>query len=225
MTRKRKNFPRLLLALVLAAAPVARAQSSSLTGAQIRAFETLTGRAQDASPEVARARADVQAAKLDGTFWGATTATAGASVNLGGFDQVQPASTSLRLGLSVDLVKLARGNADGVRVALFQEQAARAKVRADVLAAFTGYLFAFQQAGNAALSLSARSGEVRVAEVRRGAGAATGGDVAAAQEKREAARLAVYRANLDLANAKQGLASLCGLSLSDLDRALSGAKP
>ena len=62
-------------------------------------------------------------------------------------------------------------------------------------------------------------------QARANAGTVTGVDVLKAAQERNRADAAVYDANLQLAVSKQQVSAVTGLTLSALDKLLSGAKP
>ena len=70
--------------------------------------------------------------------------------------------------------------------------------------------------------LEAKDAEQKQVQARAQVGAATGADVLRAADARGQAKLAVYRANLDLVNRKQELAAIVGVELKELNTILKG---
>jgi len=93
-------------------------------------------------------------------------------------------------------------------------------VRLKVLQAFAGYLYALESVGVSGDALEARSAELRALEAKAKVGAATNAEILGGAEKVSQAKLAVFKSNLDLAVAKQNLASSAGVSLSELGTVL-----
>lgn len=202
-----------------------------LTPQQVAVFDRLVGAAKrvDATFLQAQATDAQKRAELGplGAVSGNLSAGAGLSLsNRGGFDQVEP---SLRLAVSVDLPRLLAGATGANRAQLdaltASTSAAGRDLRVRVLQAYTAYLSAVRAAGVASDSLEVAAAALRQAQARATVGAATGVDVLKAAQGRNSADADVYDANLKLAVAKQQLASISGLTLVQLDRVLTGAKP
>lgn len=220
-----------LLALFLNSGGRAQGAPNILTPQQVAVFDRLVGEAKRTDPAFLGAQAtDAQKrAELGplGAVSGSLSAGAGLTLsNQGGFDQVAP---SVRLSVSVDLPKLIAGATGANRAQLealtASTSAAGRDLRVRVLQAYTAYLSAVRAAGVAADSLEVARAALAQAQARASAGAATGVDVLKAAQSKNSADAALYDSNLRLAVTKQQLASITGLTLSQLDAVLSGAKP
>ena len=223
----------LLLALFLNSGGRAQGAPNILTAQQVAAFEQLVGAAKKVDAAYLQSLATDAQKRAELSPVSAVTAnlSAGAGVGFdlttsGGFDQVRPA---VRLAVGVDLVKLATSatgaNAAQLTALTASTSAAGRDLRVRVLQAYTAYLSAVRAAGVAADSLEVGAAALRQAQARAAAGAATGVDVLKAAQARNSADANLYDANLRLAVAKQQLAAIAGLTLSQLDAVLSGAKP
>ncbi len=155
--------------------------------------------------------------------------SASSSLTLGsqsGFDQVAPA---FRLSAGVDLLKLGqavtKANAPQLAQMTNGTGAAARELRVRVLQAYTTYLSAVRAVGVASDALEVASAALGQQQARANAGTVTGVDVLKAAQERNRADAAVYDANLQLAVSKQQVSAVTGLTLSALDKLLSGAKP
>lgn len=222
----------LLLALLTGGAK-AQGAPNILTPAQVVVFDRLVLAAKKVDPTFLQSLATDAQKRAELSPLSAITAnvSAGAGVGFdlttsGGFDQVRPA---VRLAVGVDLVKLATSatgaNAPQLAALTASTSAAGRDLRVRVLQAYTAYLSAVRAAGVAADALEVAQAALRQAQARASAGAATGVDVLKAAQSKNQADANLYDANLRLAVAKQQLAAIAGLTLSQLDAVLSGAKP
>lgn len=224
-----------LFVLFLSLSPLASAQGQTvLTQYQVTVFETLMSRAKLVDPTFLQARAQEVKGRAENSAASAISASAGLSLSGGsvqlagvkGYDQVTPGS---RLNVSVDLGRLIAATSGANRAQLdaltASTSAAGRELRVRVLEAYTAYLSAIRQAGNAADVLTVAQASVRQQNARAQAGASTSVDVMKAMQEQNRADADLYDANLRLAVAKQRLASICGLNLGELDAILSGAKP
>ena len=220
-----------LLALFLNSGGRAQGAPNILTAQQVAAFEQLVGAAKKVDPAFLQSLATDAQKRAELSPVSAVTAnlSAGAGLTLssaGGFDQVAP---NVRLAVGVDLTKLIAGASGANRAQLealtASTSAAGRDLRVRVLQVYTAYLSAVRAAGVAADSLEVGAAALRQAQARAAAGAATGVDVLKAAQARNAADANLYDANLKLAVAKQQLSAVTGLTLSQLDAVLSGAKP
>lgn len=204
----------LWLALVLGLAWLADRAfgQTSLTPAQVAVYERLVNMSLDRDPEVLRAAAELARARAGAGPLGA----AGGSLSLslaGSYDQVNP---GYRLSLSLDLGKLLEDPVPELRARERALEAARANLRVRVLEAYLGYLYALEAARQASDALEARQAGLDAARARARVGAATAADVLAAAEGVSAARLALYRKNLDVALALERLAGRTGTPAREL---------
>ncbi|MGC8905692.1 TolC family protein, partial [Thermus sp.] len=140
------------------------------------------------------------------------SAEAGASL-AGEYGQVSP---GYRLSLSLNLAELFRDRGPALRALEAQAEAARREARARAAEAFFRWLAAREAARAAADGVEAREAELRALQARARVGAAAPHEVLAAAERLSQARLALYRANLDLALALENLARVVGLPLEAL---------
>ena len=193
---------------------------TALSSEQVSTFERLVKEAVTNDGPYLSALVDVETAKVASSPLSAVNASAGFSV-AGDFEQFQ--SPSYRLGLSVDLAKLfSSGNGAAQRSLDARVNAARGQVRVKVLNAYTAYLYGRQAVRGASDGLEAKDAEQKQVQARAQVGAATGADVLRAADARGQAKLAVYRANLDLVNRKQELAAIVGVELKELNAILKG---
>lgn len=206
---------------------------SVLTAAQVSAFDALVGAAKGVDPQYLKARADEAQKRGELSPLGAVSAgvSAGAGVNLGsqsGFDQVTPGyrlNASVNLDLKALTQSVRGANAAQIEALTNSTSAAARDLRVRVLQSYTGYLSAVRAAGVASDALELARASLGQAQARAQAGAATGVDVMRAAQQVNAAAAEVYDRNLSLAVSKQQLSAITGLTLSELDRALIGAKP
>lgn len=225
----------LIALLVLGLASQSRAQGSPnvLTAAQVTVFEKLVFEAKQVDPAFLQAIAQDGQKRAELSPLAAINATASANVgggvvlgSQGGFDQVTP---GYRLSASVDLAKLAAAATGGNKAQLTaltaSTNAAGRDLRVRVLQVYTAYLSAVRAAGVAADALEVAQAAARQQQARASAGAATGVDVLRAAQSQNNADATLYDANLRLAVAKQQLAAITGMTLSELDAVLNGAKP
>ena len=207
----------LFLAVVLTS-PI-KAQTA-LSSEQVSTFERLIKEAVTNDGSYLSALVDLETAKVASSPLSAVNASAGFSMT-GDFEQFQ--SPSYRLGLSVDLAKLFSGGNGAAQKSLeARVNAARGQVRVKVLSAYTGYLYQRQAVQGASDGLEAKDAEQKQMQAKAQVGAATGADVLRAADARGQAKLAVYRANLDLVNRKQELAAIVGVELKELNAILKG---
>ena len=178
---------------------LALAQAPGLTQAEARLLERLVEEALPRDPGYLKALADLEAARQALGILGAVSAQAGAAL-AGEYGQV---GLSYRLSLSLDLAELFRDRGPALRALEAQAEAQRREVRVRVAGAFFRWL-------------AAREAELKALQARARVGAATPAEVLAAAERLSQARLALYRANLDLALALEDLARTAGLSLDAL---------
>ncbi len=195
---------------------------TALTSQQISVFEKLVTEAISNDGAYLTALVDIETAKASSSPLAAVNATAGFDV-AGDFEQFK--TPSYRLGLSVDLAKLFSGGNGTVQKNLdARVNAARAQVRVKVLNSYTAYLYQRQAVQVASDGLETKDAEQKQVQAKAQVGAATGADVLRAADARGQAKLAVYRANLDLAVRKQELAAVVGLELKELNAALKGGE-
>jgi len=189
---------------------------TALTPEQVAVYERLVEESLKRDPGVLRALADLERARADAGFLGSLGG--GVSVSLAGsYDQVSP---GYRLSLSLDLAGLLRDPGPELAARERALEAARGEVRVRVLEAYLGYLYALEAARQASDGLEARMAELEAVRARARVGVATASDVLAAAERVSAARLALYRKNLDVALAFETLASRTGLEADALRAAL-----
>ena len=211
------RLPVLTLTAVLTLT-VAQAQAATfLTDKQTKDYGELVKIALERDPAVLTARAERQAADVDKSAWGAVNASAGFDLS-GDFEQFK--TPSYRLSMSLDLAALFKDNTAYFAALNAKTIQAGNAVRVRVLQAFAAYLYALENAAVAGDTLEARSAEIRVLEAKAKVGATTSADVLGGAEKVSQGRLAMFKANLDLAVAKQNLASSAGVSLSELGNVL-----
>ena len=204
-----------LLCLVLLSS--ARAQTA-LSLEQIGIFERLVREAVTNDGAYLSALVDLETAKVASSPLSAVSGTAGFSV-AGDFEQFQ--SPSYRLGVSVDLSKLFSSGSGTAQKSLdARVNAARAQVRVRVLSAYTAYLYGRQAVQVASDGLEAADAALKQVQAKAQVGAATGAEVLRAADARGQAKLAVYRANLDLVLRKQELAAGVGVELKELNSIL-----
>ena len=207
----------LFLAVVLTSPGKAQ---TALSSEQVSTFERLVREAVTNDGPYLSALVDLETAKVASSPLSAVNASAGFSVT-GDFEQFQ--SPSYRLGLSVDLARLfSSGNGAAQKSLEARVNAARGQVRVKVLSAYTGYLYQRQEVQGASDGLEAKDAEQKQMQAKAQVGAATGADVLRAADARGQAKLAVYRANLDLVNRKQELAAIVGVELKELNAILKG---
>lgn len=220
-----------LFAFALLFAPLAQAQGSPnvFTAAQIAAFDQLVSAAKQVDPAFLQAQASEAQKRAELSPLGAVSVSASSALTLGsagGFDQVAPA---FRLSAGVDIVKLTqsltKANAPQLALLTNSTSAAGRELRVRVLQTFAAYLSAVRAAGLTSDALEVAAAALNQQQARAAAGAATGVDVLRAAQNKSSADAGVYDANLRLAIAKQQLAAITGLTLADVDRLLSGAKP
>jgi len=193
---------------------------TALSSEQVSTFERLVKEAVTNDGPYLSALVDLETAKVASSPLSAVNASAGFSV-AGDFEQFQ--SPSYRLGLSVDLAKLfSSGNGAAQRSLDARVNAARGQVRVKVLNAYTAYLYQRQAVQVASDGLEAKDAEQKQVQAKAQVGAATGADVLRAADARGQAKLAVYRANLDLVNRKQELSAIVGVELKELNTILKG---
>jgi len=197
-----------LALLVLAAWLYGRAfGQTALTAEQVAVYERLVEESLRRDPGVLRALADLERARADAGFLGLLGG--GLSLGLAGsYDQVSP---GYRLSLSLDLAGLLRDRGPELAARERELEAARGEVRVRVLEAYLGYLYALEAARQASDGLEARRAELEATRARARVGAATASDVLTVAERVSAARLVLYRRNLDAALAFETLASRTGL--------------
>lgn len=220
-----------LLALLHAGGARAQGAPNILTGPQVAAFEGLVSAAKKVDPTFLQSLATDAQKRAELSPLGAVSAnlSAGAGLTLssaGGFDQVAP---TFRLGVGVDLTRLA-GSVTGANAAQLSAltastSAAGRELRVRVLQAFVSYLSAVRAAGVAADSVEVARATLAQAQARASVGASTGVDVLRAAQAKNAADADLYDVNLRLAVAKQQLSAITGLTLAGLDAVLVGAKP
>ncbi|AEV17308.1 hypothetical protein TCCBUS3UF1_p110 (plasmid) [Thermus sp. CCB_US3_UF1] len=191
---------------------MALAQAPGLTPAEVRLLDRLVEEALPRDPGYLRALADLEAARQTLGILGALSAEAGAAL-AGEYGQVAPA---YRLSLSLNLAEVFRDRSPALRALEAQAEAAKREARVRVAGAFFRYLAAREAARTAADGVEAREAELKALQARARVGAATPAEVLSAAERLSQARLALYRANLDLALAQEELARAVGLSLEAL---------
>lgn len=199
-------FRALLFALLLPAL------AQGLTEGQARLLDRLAEEALKADPAYLQALADLEAARASLGILGALSAEAGAAL-AGEYGQVAP---SYRLALSLNLAELFRDRGPALRALEARAEAARREARVRVAEAFFRWLAAREAARTAADGVEAREAELKALQARARVGAAAPHEVLAAAERLSQARLALYRANLDLALALEDLARAVGLPLDAL---------
>jgi outer membrane protein TolC len=199
---------RSLAALLL----LAWALAQGLTPREVQVLERLVAEALPRDPAYLRALADLEAARSSLGLLGALSAEAGASLS-GDYGQVSP---SYRLSVSLNLAELFRDKGPALRALEAQAEDAARAVRLRVAEAFFRWLAAREAARAAADGVEAREAELKAVQARARVGGATPAEVLAAAERLSQARLALYRANLDLALALEGLARAVGLPLEAL---------
>ncbi len=123
---------------------------------------------------------------------------------------------SYRLALSLNLADLFRDRGPALRALEARAEAARREARVRVAQAYFRWLSAREAARTAADGVEAREAELKALQARARVGAAAPHEVLAAAERLSQARLALYRANLDLALALEDLARAVGLPLEAL---------
>jgi len=202
-----------VVSLILAQAQAATA----LTDKQTKDYGELVKIALERDPAVLTARANRQAADVDKSALGAVNASAGFDL-AGDFEQIK--TPSYRLSMSVDLASLFKDNTPYFAALNAQTIQAGNAVRVRVLQAYAAYLYALENAAVAGDALEARSAEMRTLEAKAKVGAATNAEVLGGAERVSQGRLAIFKANLDLAVSKQNLASSAGVSLSELGNVL-----
>jgi len=202
-----------VVSLILAQAQAATA----LTDKQTKDYGELVKIALERDPAVLTARANRQAADVDKSALGAVNASAGFDL-AGDFEQIK--TPSYRLSMSVDLAALFKDNTTYFAALNAQTIQAGNAVRVRVLQAYAAYLYALENAAVAGDALEARSAEMRTLEAKAKVGAATNAEVLGGAERVSQWRLAIFKANLDLAVSKQNLASSAGVSLSELGNVL-----
>ena len=195
---------------LLLALPLALAQG--LTPREARVLDRLAEEALKQDPGYLQALADLEAFRAGLGVLGAVRAEAGAAL-AGEYGQVSP---TYRLALSLDLAGLLRDRGPALRALEARVDAARREVRARVAAAYFRYLVALEAARAAADGVEAREAELRALQARARVGAVPPHEVLAGAERLSQARLALYRANLDLALAQEELARVVGLPLEAL---------
>ena len=209
---------RLPLLTLTALALVTQAQAATaLTEKQTKDYGELVKLALERDPAVLTARAERQAADVDKSALGAVNASAGFDL-AGDFEQFK--TPSYRLSMSVDLAALFKDNTAYFAALNAKTIQAGNAVRVRVLQAFTGYLYALENAAVAGDTLEARSAEMRTLEAKAKVGAATNAEVLGGAERVSLGKLALFKANLDLAVSKQNLASSAGVSMSELGNVL-----
>ncbi|BDG22778.1 TolC family protein [Thermus thermophilus] len=199
-------------ALLFALALLLPALAQGLTEGQARLLDRLAEEALKADPAYLQALADLEAARASLGILGALSAEAGASL-AGEYGQVAP---SYRLALSLNLAELFRDRGPALRALEARAEAARREARVRVAEAFFRWLAAREAARAAADGVEAREAELKALQARARVGAAAPHEVLAAAERLSQARLALYRANLDLALALEDLARAVGLPLDAL---------
>ncbi|WP_038059362.1 TolC family protein [Thermus amyloliquefaciens] len=190
----------------------ALAQAPGLTQEEARILDRLVEEALPRDPVYLKTLADLEAARQTLGILGAVSAEVGAAL-AGEYGQVAP---SYRLSLSLNLVELFRDKGPALRALEAQAEAQRREVRLRVAGAFFRWLSAREAARAAADGVEAREAELKALQARARVGAATPAEVLAAAERVSQARLALYRANLDLALALEDLARAAGLTLDAL---------
>lgn len=206
---------------------LAQGSPNVLTATQIQVFNNLVAKAKVSDPAYLTAYAKEIQGRGDAGAFGAISATGSVTLaTSGGFDQVSPGA---RLSVGVDLQKLYAAATGGNRAQLAaltaSTSAAAQELKVRVLQAYTAYLYAIRAAGVAADGLELNRAAVSQATARAQAGAATGVDVLRAKQQENQADAGLYQANLNLAVAKQQLAAVVGVELTELDTLLTGAKP
>ncbi len=196
--------------VLLLALPLALAQG--LTPREARVLDRLAEEALEKDPGYLQALADLEAFRAGLGILGAVRAEAGAAL-AGEYGQVSP---TYRLALSLDLAELFRDRGPALRALEARVDSARREVRARVAAAYFRYLVALEAARTAADGVEAREAELRALQARARVGAVPPHEVLAGAERLSQARLALYRANLDLALAQEELARVVGLPLEAL---------
>lgn len=186
----------------------ALAQAPGLTQEETRILDRLVEEALPRDPAYLRALADLEASRQSLGILGALSAEAGASL-AGEYGQVAP---SYRLSVSLNLAELFRDRSPALKAL----EAQRREVRVRVAGAFFRWLAAREAARTAADGVEAREAELKALQAKARVGAATPAEVLAAAERLSQARLALYRANLDLALALEDLARAAGLPLDAL---------
>lgn len=199
-------------AFLLFALLPALAQASGLTQEEARILDRLVEEALPRDPGYLRALADLEASRQTLGILGAVSAEVGASL-AGEYGQVAP---SYRLSVSLNLAELFRDRGPALRALEARAEAARREARVRVAEAFFRWLAAREAARTAADGVEAREAEMKAQQARARVGGATPAEVLAAAERLSQARLALYRANLDLALALEDLARAVGLPLDAL---------
>ncbi len=190
----------------------ALAQAPGLTQEEARILDRLVEEALPRDPGYLRALADLEASRQSLGILGALSAEVGASL-AGEYGQVAP---SYRLAVSLNLAELFRDRSPALKALEAQVEAQRREVRVRVAGAFFRWLAAREAARTAADGVEAREAELKAVQARARVGGATPAEVLAAAERLSQARLALYRANLDLALALEDLARAAGLTLDAL---------
>ena len=190
----------------------ALAQAPGITQEEARILDRLVEEALPRDPAYLRALADLEAARQTLGILGAVSAEVGASL-AGEYGQVAP---SYRLSVSLNLAELFRDRSPALRALEAQVEAQKREVRVRVATAFFRWLSAREAAQVAADGVEAREAELKAQQARARVGGATPAEVLAAAERLSQARLALYRANLDLALALEDLARAVGLTLDAL---------
>lgn len=190
----------------------ALAQAPGLTQEEARILDRLVEEALPRDPAYLRALADLEAARQSLGILGAVSAEVGAAL-AGEYGQVAP---SYRLSVSLNLAELFRDRSPALKALEAQVEAQRREVRVRVAGAYFRWLSAREAARTAADGVEAREAELKAQQARARVGGATPAEVLAAAERLSQARLALYRANLDLALALEDLARAVGLPLDAL---------
>jgi len=211
------RLPILTLTAVVSPTLTQAQAATALTDKQTKDYGELVKIALERDPAVLTARANRQAADVDKSALGAVNASAGFDL-AGDFEQIK--TPSYRLSMSVDLAALFKDNTTYFAALNAQTIQAGNAVRVRVLQAYAAYLYALENAAVAGDALEARSAEMRTLEAKAKVGAATNAEVLGGAERVSQGRLAMFKANLDLAVSKQNLASSAGVSLSELSTIL-----
>jgi len=211
------RLPILTLTAVVSPTLTQAQAATALTDKQTKDYGELVKIALERDPAVLTARANRQAADVDKSALGAVNASAGFDL-AGDFEQIK--TPSYRLSMSVDLAALFKDNTTYFAALNAQTIQAGNAVRVRVLQAYAAYLYALENAAVAGDALEARSAEMRTLEAKAKVGAATNAEVLGGAERVSQGRLAIFKANLDLAVSKQNLASSAGVSLSELGNVL-----
>ncbi|GAA6737476.1 MULTISPECIES: TolC family protein [Thermus] len=196
-----------LVLLALLAVPVL-AQAPGLTAAEAKVLDRLVAEALPRDPAYLQALADLESARQSLGLPGALSASAGAELS-GVHEQV---ALAYRLSLSLDLSALFQDRSRALQAIEAKVESARREVRVRVAGAFFRYLAAREAARTAADGVEAREAELSALKARARVGSATPAEVLAGAERLSQARLALYRANLDLALALEELARVVGVS-------------